>query len=42
LALLEHVVCSKQARQIIFPFMINNEKQSKSYFEKSFLFNCFF
>ncbi len=30
LALLEHVVCSKQARQIIFPFMINNEKQSKS------------
>ncbi len=31
LALLEHVVCSKQARQIIFPFTINNEKQSKSF-----------
>src|SRR5271155_4244563 len=29
LALLEHVVCSKQARQIVFPLLINNDKQSK-------------
>jgi len=29
LALLEHVVCSKQARKIIFPLIINNDKQSK-------------
>ncbi len=29
LALLEHVVCSKQARQMIFPFIITNDKQSK-------------
>lgn len=30
LALLEHVVCSKQARQIIFPFTLSNDKQSNT------------
>lgn len=29
LALLEHVVCSKQARKTLFPLNINNEKQGK-------------
>jgi hypothetical protein len=32
LALLEHVVCSKQARKILFPLIINNDKQSKILF----------
>jgi len=38
LGLLEHVVCSKQARKIIFPFMINNDKQSKFNFEEKKIF----
>lgn len=29
LSLFEHIVCSKQARQLVFPFIINNDKQSK-------------
>ncbi len=41
LALLEHVVCSKQARQIIFPYSINNEKQSISYLKNIILIECF-
>jgi hypothetical protein len=41
LALLEHVVCSKQARQIIFPFMITNDKRSKFHLRKKNL-TCFF
>jgi hypothetical protein len=42
LALLEHVVCSKQARQIIFPFIINNDKQSKLKLQRFFLLNNLF
>jgi hypothetical protein len=44
LALLEHVVCSKQARQILFPFMINNDKPSEFDFQKKkiFLFHFFY
>jgi hypothetical protein len=38
LALLEHVVCSKQARQILFPLIIQNDKQSKFNFEKKEIF----
>jgi hypothetical protein len=40
LALLEHIVCSKQARQIVFPLMIN-DKQGKFFIEITILYSNF-
>jgi hypothetical protein len=42
LALLEHVACSKQARHIVFPFIINNDKQSKLTFKREFFYSIIF
>lgn len=35
LALLEHIVCSKQARQLLFPLTINQDKQSRQRFHQN-------
>lgn len=39
LALIEHVVCSKQARPILFPLIINNEKQGEIFHAMSKYFH---